>query len=291
MVQKVDSCYSLPNIPPVLGVVQLSSPYCVSGLHDTHLFHCSPPLKRKWSERYTIFQRLLLHAFKYKILEAIAYHQDVLLTAPPASVKTTQVPQMILDDALAKWYLCRIVVSNLKTLGVMGCSGHVSTERGEDTTAESVGYSTKRRKSRPNSLDSILYVTEGTLLHILDNALFTHIIIDEVHERTVDVDVLLMKIRDLLATGCAVRVIIMSATADTSFIEDYFKSNTTTTLELHTESFHIFDYWLDDLAACPSWTCPSQVILYVYNTFQQLTHANAFLIFLADKQEIAACQV
>ena len=204
MVLKVDESHSLPNIPPVLGVVQPCSPHSVSGLHDSDPFLRIPPLKRKWSERKAHCKKLPIHASKHKILKAIAYHQVVLLKAPPASGKTTQVPQMILDDALAMSYPCRIVVSNPKVLGVMGCSGHVSTERGEDTTPESVGYSTKRRKSRPNSLDSILYVTEGTLLHMLDKAFFTHIIIDEVHERTVEVDVLMMKIRALLATGCDV---------------------------------------------------------------------------------------
>ena len=291
MVLILDERLSLPDIQHGLGLVRPRSPQRFTGLNDSDPFCRPPPLKRKWSQKIDNCQVLPLHASKSKILQAIAEHQVVLLTAPPASGKTTQVPQMVLDDALEKKNTCRIVVSNPKTLAVMGCSRHVSTERGEATMPVSVGYSTKRRKRKPNSLDSILYVTEGTLLHILDNALFTHIFIDEVHERTVEVDVLLMKIRTLLNNGCNVKVIVMSATADTSFILDYFQFQSKTILDLPTKSFPIRDYWLNDLPDCPHWRCPSEIIVFVYTTFKNMTHAEAFIIFLAEKKEIEACQV
>ena len=291
MVLTLDERLSLPDIQLALGLVRPRSPQLFTGLNGNDPFCRPPPLKRKWSQKIDNCQILPLHASKSMILQAIAEHQVVLLTAPPASGKTTQVPQMVLDDALDKKNTCRIMVSNPKTLGVMACSGHVSTERGEATVSASVGYSTKRRKRKPNSLDSILYVTEGTLLHILDNALFTHIFIDEVHERTVEVDVLLMKIRTLLNNGCNVKVIVMSATADTSFILDYFQFQSKTILDLPTKSFPIRDYWLNDLPDCPHWRCPSEIIVYVYTTFKNMTHAEAFIIFLAEKKEIEACQV
>ena len=291
MVLILDERLPLPDIQHGLGVVRPRSPQRFTDLNDSDPF-CRPlPLKRTMSQRIDNCQVLPLHASKSIILQAIAEHQVVLLTAPPASGKTTQVPQMVLDDALAKQNKCRIVVSNPKTLGVMGCSGHVASERGEAAMPVSVGHSTKRRKRQPNSMDSIVYVTEGTLLHILDNALYTHIFIDEVHERTVEVDVLLMKIRTLLANGCNVKVIVMSATADTSFILDYFKFHSKTILELPAKSFRIRDYWLNDLPDCPHWRCPSEIIVFVYTAFKDLTHASVFLIFLAEKKEIEAGQV
>ncbi len=83
----------------------------------------------------------------------------------------------------------------------------------------------------------------------------------------------------------------MSATADTSFILDYFQFHSKTILELPTKSFRIRDYWLNDLPDCPHWKCPSEIIVFVYTAFKNLTHAEAFLIFLAEKKEIEACQV
>ena len=102
MVFTVDTRYSLPNIHHGLGLVQPSSPQSVTGLHDSDPFLRSGPLKRKMSQRIETCEVLPIHASESQILRAIGMHQVVLLTAPPGSGKTTQVPQMILDDALAK---------------------------------------------------------------------------------------------------------------------------------------------------------------------------------------------
>lgn len=52
----------------------------------------------------------------------------------------------------------------------------------------------------------------------------THVIVDEVHERSVDSDLLLLLLRDLLATGRApgLRLVLMSATADADAFARYF---------------------------------------------------------------------
>ena len=103
---------------------------------------------------------------------------------------------------------------------VSGCcelrTHHVAKQRGEeiDQSPVSVGFSTRRQKKLPLSLDSILYVTEGTLLHLLENVVFLLILIGEAHERSVDVDVLLTQIRRLLVAQPRLKLIVMSATID-----------------------------------------------------------------------------
>ena len=54
----------------------------------------------------------------------------------------------------------------------------------------------------------------------------THVIVDEVHERSVDSDMLLLLLRDLLASDRApgLRVVLMSATADADLFARYFAS-------------------------------------------------------------------
>ena len=290
MVFALNNNYPLPDTEHGLGVLMPSRPQSVRNLQDSDPFRRLGNLKRTWSQRSSVCGVLPIHAHRSQILSAIARHQVVLLVAPPASGKSSQGPQMVLDDALARGISVRIAVSNPKTLGVMGCSDYVSFERGEASTPVSVGYSTKRQKYRPNSLDSIVYVTEGTLLNILDNALFTHIFIDEVHERTVEVDVLLMQLRNMVQNGSDVKIIIMSATVDKSFIQEYFVFNSSITLMLPSNSHPIQDYWLNDLPGCPPWKCPSQVICQVYTNFQRMTRAQAILFFLHDKQTVWACE-
>ena len=52
-----------------------------------------------------------------------------------------------------------------------------------------------------------------------------HVIVDEVHERSVDSDLLLLLLRDLLRRpeGAALRVVLMSATADAAAFAAYFR--------------------------------------------------------------------
>ena len=51
----------------------------------------------------------------------------------------------------------------------------------------------------------------------------SHVIVDEVHERSLDTDLLLLLLRDLLAKGSALKVILMSATADADAFAGYFR--------------------------------------------------------------------
>jgi len=54
----------------------------------------------------------------------------------------------------------------------------------------------------------------------------THVVIDEVHERSVDSDLLLLLLRDLLASGRVphLRLVLMSATADAEAFARYFET-------------------------------------------------------------------
>ena len=50
----------------------------------------------------------------------------------------------------------------------------------------------------------------------------SHVVIDEVHERSVDTDLSLLLLRDLLNQGSSTKVILMSATANAELFASYF---------------------------------------------------------------------
>lgn len=75
----------------------------------------------------------------------------------------------------------------------------------------------------------LIYCTDGVLLRTLmsgDSALatVTHIIIDEVHERSRLTDFLLIALRDALTKFRSLRLLLMSATADAEIFAKYFNN-------------------------------------------------------------------
>ena len=74
----------------------------------------------------------------------------------------------------------------------------------------------------------ITFVTCGYMVRLMSHnpeslQNFTHIIIDEVHERSVDGDVACMLSKGLLKRYPAMRLVLMSATLNTGLYRDYFR--------------------------------------------------------------------
>lgn len=111
--------------------------------------------------------------------------------------KTTQVTQYILDDAISqgKGNEVRIICTQPRRISAITIAERVAAERREKL-GKSVGYSIRLDTVPPRTEGgSIKYCTTGVLLKNLedDPALFdySHIILDEIHERDVVSDVCL----------------------------------------------------------------------------------------------------
>ncbi|KAB8267561.1 P-loop containing nucleoside triphosphate hydrolase protein [Aspergillus minisclerotigenes] len=126
------------------------------------------------------------------------------------SGKSTQVPQMLLDDAMVKGSGSLIAATSL--------AKRVAKERRE-SLGYSIGYQIRFDSRRPTGLGSITYCTTGYLLSMLHSksylVSFSHIILDEVHERALDLDLLILFLRNF--------VIVMSATLDVDLFASYFQ--------------------------------------------------------------------
>ena len=88
-----------------------------------------------------------------------------------------------------------------------------------------VGYAV-RGESRRRGETPLEYVTTGALLRRLQEpgalARYTHVVVDEVHERSSDVDLLLLVLKRAVGRGAAPRVVLMSATVDVGPLRAYF---------------------------------------------------------------------
>ncbi|XP_028099499.1 DExH-box ATP-dependent RNA helicase DExH3-like [Camellia sinensis] len=106
----------------------------------------------------------------------------------------------------------------------MSVSERVATERGEKL-GEMIGYKVRLEgmKGRDTHL---LFCTTGILLRrlLVDRNLkgITHVIVDEIHERGMNEDFLLIVLKDLLPRRPELRLILMSATLDAELFSSYF---------------------------------------------------------------------
>ena len=124
---------------------------------------------------------------------------------------------------------------------------------------QEVGYII-RGESRSSTNTKITFVTTGVLLRRLQTsggssddvvaslADISHVILDEVHERSLDTDFLLVLLRDVLRKRKDLKLILMSATLDAGVFEDYFKQNGKVgRVEISGRTFPVEDYYLDDV--------------------------------------------
>lgn len=87
----------------------------------------------------------------------------------------------------------------------------------------------------------------GVLLRKLENGLrgISHVIVDEIHERDINTDFLLVLLKDMLIVNKNLKVILMSATIDTSLFKTYF--NNCPIIDIYGQTYPVQEYFLEDL--------------------------------------------
>ena len=138
---------------------------------------------------------LPIHRIQAEILSALRTTGRLVLVAPTGSGKTTQVPQMLLDDGIAGTK--RVVVLQPRRVAARTVAARVAWERGCPLGGE-VGYQV-RFDDRTGVGTRINYITEGILLRWLqqDSNLsdVSVVLFDEFHERNLLSDVALALIK------------------------------------------------------------------------------------------------
>lgn len=131
-----------------------------------------------------------------------------------------------------------------------------------------VGYQV-RLEAAASKDTQLMFVTPGILLRKLQSSPtlseFTHIIIDEVHERDKYTEFLLITLRDLLPVRPDLRLVLMSATLQTELLIDYFAScdhdfyqqHPPGVLEIEGRTFPVQEFFLEHILEMTDYIDPA----------------------------------
>ncbi|KAG8449310.1 hypothetical protein GDO86_016093 [Hymenochirus boettgeri] len=195
-----------------------------------------------------------------ELISLVEYNSVVVIHGATGSGKSTQLPQFILDYHNQNGVYCNIVVTQPRKIAARSIASWISSQR-RWTLGGKVGYQVGLEKVASEETQ-LIYMTTGVLLQKIVAAKsmleFTHIFIDEVHERTEEMDFLLMVVRKLLCTNSRlVKVILMSATINCKEFADYFavpvlnKLTSAYIFEVEGKPHDIDIFYLDDLETLP----------------------------------------
>jgi ATP-dependent RNA helicase DHR2 len=169
-----------------------------------------------------------------EIKASLKKNNVLVLTGETGSGKSTQVPQFLLNE---KWCTKCIAITQPRRVAAISLARRVAEEMGSYMGSQSplakVGYSVRfDNATGPNT--KIKFLTEGMLLQemLRDPVMsqYSAVVVDEVHERSVNVDLILGFLKNLVhgveqsgkKRDQPLKVVIMSATADVEALVDFF---------------------------------------------------------------------
>ncbi|PSN62786.1 ATP-dependent RNA helicase-like protein [Corynespora cassiicola Philippines] len=190
-------------------------------------------LLRKRDELLPIRKALPIWPHAESIRGALRKNNILVLTGETGSGKSTQVPQFLASEP---WCNKAIAITQPRRVAAISLARRVSEEMGSflgnQSPASKVGYSVRfDNAAGPNT--KIKFLTEGMLLQEMlrdpDLNQYSAVVVDEVHERSVNVDLILGFLRNLVSKvekgkrrNSPLKVVVMSATADVEGLVNFF---------------------------------------------------------------------
>jgi ATP-dependent helicase HrpA len=172
--------------------------------------------------RITYPENLPVSQKKQAILEAVRDHQVVIVAGETGSGKTTQLPKICME--LGRGIKGQIGHTQPRRLAARTVANRIADEL-ETTLGGAIGYKV-RFNDQVSDTTQVKLMTDGILLAEIqqDRMLMQYdtLIIDEAHERSLNIDFILGYLRQLLPKRPDLKVIITSATIDPQRFSRHF---------------------------------------------------------------------
>ncbi|MBQ5998621.1 MAG: ATP-dependent RNA helicase [Treponema sp.] len=170
------------------------------------------------------YQKLPVYEQKDRILEALKSNQVIVVQSPTGSGKTTQLPVILHEAGYDANGM--IAVTQPRRIAALSVSEFISKQLGT-TYPGLVGYK-MRFEDKTNETTKIKIMTDGILLQEmkLDPWLsrYSVIMVDEAHERSLNIDFVLGLLKRVLEVRKEFKVIVSSATMNAEAFSRYFNS-------------------------------------------------------------------
>jgi ATP-dependent helicase HrpB len=232
--------------------------------------------------------QLPIDTIKEKILFSFNNYTNIILKASPGSGKTTRIPRYLLEETEKSIYILEP-----RRLAAKLAAYQVARELGEQI-GSTVGYQFRFEKmTGPKT--RIYFLTEGTFLKILSHNKNLDdvgiIILDEFHERHLSTDASLSFITKLQKEKRPdLKIVIMSATIDTTPLENFLKQFAPTyTIELESNRFPLTQEYLPNITSLVN----APLAKKVRNCFEEIIEKELpgnILVFLPGMKEIKECE-
>ncbi|MBB6212934.1 helicase-related protein [Borreliella californiensis] len=175
--------------------------------------------------------KLPIYKYKDELIKVLKTHNVLIVESPTGSGKTTQLPRIIYEAGFAK--LGKIGVTQPRRIATVSIAEYIAKHIGVNV-GEEVGYKI-RFEEITSPKTKIKLMTDGVLLQELkkDTLLYEYdvIIIDEAHERSLNIDFILGLIKDISRKRDDFKIIISSATINTKIFSKYFNNAPVVSIE------------------------------------------------------------
>uniref|UniRef100_A0A8C8VQH7 ATP-dependent RNA helicase DHX30 n=1 Tax=Pelusios castaneus TaxID=367368 RepID=A0A8C8VQH7_9SAUR len=187
-------------------------------------------LMLNWKRRGSSWQespQLPVDPHKDTILSAIEQNPVVVIAGDTGCGKTTRIPQLLLEHYIleGRGARCNVVITQPRRISAISVAQRVAQELGPNMR-RNVGYQVRLENKPPARGGALLFCTVGILLRKLQGNPslegVSHVIVDEVHERDVNTDFLLILLKGIQKLNPDLRLVMMSATGDNQRFSQYF---------------------------------------------------------------------
>lgn len=240
------------------------------------------------------YKKLPVYEQKERILETLKSNQVIVVQSPTGSGKTTQLPVILYEAGYSQ--VGMIAVTQPRRIAALSVSEFIAKQL-HTTYPGLVGYK-MRFEDKTDQSTKIKIMTDGILLQELKLdpwlSKYSVIMVDEAHERSLNIDFVLGLLKRILAERKEFKVIVSSATMNAEAFSEYFDGCPIVTIDTITYPVAM----IYDPPVIPAGTstdaASTALIEKICNTVERILdnkEKGGILIFLPGEKIIKDCMI